>query len=180
MPPPRRSPPQVSSSIPKPSRTNSRHRSRKRLPRNKTFLPAFLDDYWEIGGAGGPAGATGGSGGVEAVTVGGGGCDAGSAGAADGSGLSVTAAVVGGRLTLCTRLGAVRGFAWPRQSLAVAGTPRFGLRRRSICFGFCGLPLLRFGPGGLLGGRRGPLATTEPVQLLGRAAGLRLLNCFFG
>src|SRR2546423_11700731 len=95
MPPPRRSPPQVSSPIPKPSRTNSRHRSRKRLPRNKTFLPAFLDDYWEIGGAGGPAGATGGSGGVEAVTVGGSGCDAGSAGAADGSGLSVTAAVVG-------------------------------------------------------------------------------------
>src|SRR2546423_14008028 len=84
MPPPRRSPPQVSSSIPKPSRTNSRHRSRKRLPRNKTFLPAFLDDYWEIGGGGGPAGGTGGSGGGEAGTVGGGGWGAGLGGACPG------------------------------------------------------------------------------------------------
>ena len=68
-------------------------------------------DYWEIGGAGGPAGATGGSGGVEAVTVGGGGCDAGSAGVADGSGLFVTAAAVdaGAGVTGGTGSGRVAG-----------------------------------------------------------------------
>ena len=31
----------------------------------------FAKAYWEIGGAGGPAGATGGGGGAEAVTAGG-------------------------------------------------------------------------------------------------------------
>src|ERR1700682_3372733 len=81
--PPKRSPPPANSSIPKPAATTS-SRSKKRLrksdagffglhriERAQARSQAGLEIYWEIGGAGGPAGAIGVGGGTEAVTAGG-------------------------------------------------------------------------------------------------------------
>jgi hypothetical protein len=48
--------------------------------------------YWEIGGAGGPAGAIGGGGGTEAVTAGGASCTGGAGGSGTGSGMPLETA----------------------------------------------------------------------------------------
>jgi len=54
----------------------------------------FAKTYWEIGGTGGPAGATGGGGGTRAVTAGGGaGCVEGPDAPAMGSGVPLETAV---------------------------------------------------------------------------------------
>jgi hypothetical protein len=60
-------------------------------------IPVFAKTYWEIGGAGGPAGAAGAGGGTEAVTAGGG----------PDSALGVEAPVAGSDIPLETAAGAV-------------------------------------------------------------------------
>src|ERR1700733_5123448 len=82
MPPPRRWPPPANSSIRKPAATTSSRPRAMRPPRSKARVPVrnrtdqarrvrpglMLSAYhWEIGGTGGPAGATGGGGGDAAT-----------------------------------------------------------------------------------------------------------------
>src|SRR6266849_5192607 len=86
--PPRQSPPPANSSTPRPA-AMTWSRRKKQLRKNN---PAALGAYWEIGGAGGPAGATAGSGGAEAVTAGGAGGAAGADGAGAGSGVPLETA----------------------------------------------------------------------------------------
>src|SRR6266404_5112188 len=130
MPLPKRSPLRANSSIPRPAATIwSRRRSRHQTSNAGyqlhiigllkpglvrpgfvilagAFRPILHKNYWEMGGAGGPAGAIGGGGGTEAVTAGAGGSDAGSgmpletaADTAGAAGAGVTGGTGSGRST---------------------------------------------------------------------------------
>ena len=116
MPLPKPSPPPANSSIPRPAATIwSRRRSRHETSNAGyqlhitgllkpglvrpgfvilagAFRPILHKTYWEMGGAGGPAGAIGGGGGTEAVTAGAAGCTAGAGGSDADSGVPLETA----------------------------------------------------------------------------------------
>src|SRR6266404_3189783 len=116
MPLPKRSPLRANSSIPRPAATIwSRRRSRHQTSNAGyqlhiigllkpglvrpgfvilagAFRPILHKNYWEMGGAGGPAGAIGGGGGTEAVTAGAAGCTAGAGGSDADSGMPLETA----------------------------------------------------------------------------------------